>query len=180
MQARLAAGEITQDEYDRWKGWYADRAQAQQDRQGLADEYDQRLSQLPPDQQKKFADRKVDKYGAATNEAAAAGLSAPKREVVYTAVDEDRFSGNVALKNSNAEERFLTGGGSSLGGNALSGGTSMASALTGGSALAGKTPPVKSAFVQATGPVEQTTPALQPENDKLQDATHGGPPVGLG
>ena len=172
MQARLAAGEITQDEYDRWNGWYADRAQAQQDQDRIKNIMANGTVQ---EIERVARNEKIDAVREARDI-----LGAPMKSKVENTLEQRDDGGNVTLKNSNAEERFLTGGGNALGGSALSGGTSMASALTGGSALAGKTPPVKSAFVQATGPVEQTTLALQPENDKPQDPAHGGPPVGLG
>ena len=179
MAKKLKNGEITQDQHDAWLAWYddwsADLADRVDKRNQVADAI-LRANGKDLHEVREVVQSEIERTDGATVHAAALkNLGHDQRETVNQAIDENKRDGNVTLKNSNADFGAIT-----VGGNALSGGTSMASALTGGSALAGKTPPVKSAFVQATGPVEQTALALQPENDKPQDPAHGGPPVGLG
>lgn len=152
---KLANGEMSQAEFDRFKARWDERAQKMLARKTMTAEAEN--AKTPEE-----LEHLVKKYGAATSEAVAESLDEPEREFVDQAVDEDRIEGNEVRQNAVKD---------SLNGWGLPGGDDTALDKAKGMA--------KTDFAEAA-PNKMGNNEAAPDRELVQTASNQPPPPGTG
>ena len=163
---KVARGEMSQAEYDLWKEWNADRAQAQHERDQVAKE----VKALETPEQARVL---VDRHGAATSEAAAEGQSAEKQTLVRGAVHGDDETGNAERQSDiiGAVSRLESLDGEDL----LDGNSSVANIVDPDGSL--QVQPIQPKFAAASALIAKVEPDAQIDLTNRRQAENAAPPV---